>query len=67
MSSILDEAYVRLRGTGPEWGDALSGHLDAAAALDAVPRIPTQQGFLASRFDQLGTLAAAIRVGQVIG
>jgi hypothetical protein len=35
-----------------------SGRLDAAEALRAVPRIPSQQGELASRFEQLGELAA---------
>jgi hypothetical protein len=36
----------------------LSGALDAAAALESVPRIPSQGGELASRFGQLGELGA---------
>jgi hypothetical protein len=36
----------------------LAGALDASAALESVPRIPRQDGNLASRFGQLGTLSA---------
>jgi hypothetical protein len=35
----------------------LAGSLDASSAFEAVPRIPNQGGNLASRFDQLGSLA----------
>jgi hypothetical protein len=36
----------------------LTGNLDAAEAIDEVPRIPAQESVLASRFGQLGELAA---------
>ncbi|MGH3858781.1 hypothetical protein [Actinokineospora sp.] len=45
MNDILDEAYDRLHGTGPEWGDELSNHGPMAAEVlvrrghaDLVPR-----------------------------
>lgn len=45
MNEILDEAYERLHGTGPEWGDELSNHGPMAAEVlvrrghaDLVPR-----------------------------
>src|SRR2546430_11977480 len=33
MFDILDEAYQRLHGTGPEWGDGLSNHGPMAAEV----------------------------------
>jgi hypothetical protein len=33
MNAILDEAYQRLHGTGPEWGDGLSNHGPMAAEV----------------------------------
>ncbi|HET9139113.1 hypothetical protein [Actinophytocola sp.] len=33
MNAILDEAYLRLHSTGPEWGDELSNHGPMAAEV----------------------------------
>jgi hypothetical protein len=51
-------AWWAARSQGVPGFTELAGSLDAAAALESVPRIPSQQGDLASRFDALGSLAS---------
>jgi hypothetical protein len=50
-------AWWAARSQGVPGFAELAGSLDAAAALESVPRIPSQEGNLASRFAALGSLA----------